>query len=99
MNDNFSLPQAEALRKYQKDAERAQASQHAEKRLDARQSLERAHLALEPRQRAVVDLVMSRGRSLKELAQLSGQSEDALTDLLRSATNKLADHYQSGEAA
>lgn len=95
----LSLMQAEALRRFGKDAERAVASMHAEKRLDARQALEKAKAALEPRQVAIVDLVVCRGRPLSDLAAKAGMSVEALDGLLRQAANTLADHYEAGEAA
>jgi DNA-directed RNA polymerase specialized sigma24 family protein len=96
---NLSLEQTEALRRFSRDAERAVASTHIEKRLDARQSLQQAKAAVPAREIAIVDLVMVRGRSLKALATASGQSVEQLDQLLRQAANSLADHYQTREAA
>lgn len=95
---NLSFEQAEALRRFSKDAERAVASNQIEKRLDARQSLHQAKATIPAREMALIDLVVIRGRSLKALAAASGQSVDKLDQLLRQAANSLADHYQSREA-
>lgn len=95
----LTLTQAEALRRFGKDAERATASTHAEKRLDARQSLLKANAALAPREGAIIDLVVLKGRDLKDLAAQSGQSVDSLDQLLRQAANTLATHYETRTAA
>ena len=95
----LSLPQAEALRKFSKDTERSEGSRDANRRLESRQSLASAKEALGPRRLAVVDLVIIRGRSLTALSKASGQTVDALSNLLSDAANTLADHYQSQEAA
>lgn len=96
---DLTLLQAEALRRFGKDAERAVASTSIEKRLDARQSLSQAKAAVPARQIAIVDLVILRGRTLPALAAASGQSVAALDLLLREAANALADHYQTRVAA
>lgn len=95
----LSLIQSEALRRFARDAELAETSRKAEKRLDARQSLARAKAALPARDGAIVDLVMIRGRSLTALAIQAGTTVEALDALLRQAANTLADHYQADEAA
>lgn len=96
---SLSFAATEALRKYSKDTERAETTRDADKRLDARQSLAAASDALGPRHKAIVDLVLIKGRKVSDLALMSGQSVDALNRLLTDAAEMLADHYQSRRAA
>lgn len=95
----LAFDKAEALRKYSKDTERSETTRDADRRLDARQSLEAASIALGPRHKAIVDLVLIKGRKVSDLAQMSGQSVEALNRLLTDAAEMLADHYQSRRAA
>lgn len=96
---SLSFAATEALRKYSKDTERSETTRDADKRLDARQSLAAASDALGPRHKAIVDLVLIKGRKVSDLALMSGQSVDALNRLLTDAAETLADHYQSRRAA
>jgi len=96
---DLSLIQSEALRRFQKDAERSETARNAESRLDARQSLAKAKAALPARDGAIVELVVCRGRSLAALAAQAGTTVEALDALLRQAANTLADHYEAREAA
>ena len=95
----LSFVQSEALRRFSRDAERAEASTHVEKRLDARQSLALAKAAMSPRECAIIDLVILRGRPVAALAAQSGTTVQQLENLLRQAANDLVDHYQSRNAA
>lgn len=99
-NDNLTLSfaQAEAMKRFNRDAERS-TSTHSEKRLDARQSLEQAKAAIGAREFAILDLVVLRGRSIAVLSSQSGQSVHQLEQLLKQAANGLADHYQTRDAA
>ena len=94
-----SVVQGEALRRFSREMERAACTTNAETRLDARQSLARAKSRLEPRQFAILDLVVLRGRSIRQLATQSGQTVEELDQLLRQAANSLEDHYRESDAA
>lgn len=94
-----SVVQAEALRRFSREMERAANTTNAETRLDARESLAAAKARLDPRQFAILDLVVLRGRSIRQLATQSGQTVEQLDQLLRQAANSLEDHYRQSDAA
>lgn len=98
MND-LPLILAEAIRRYGRDVERSQIAHRADSRLEAVQSLASARRALDPRQKAIAELVAVRGRSIPDLAKASGEPVDKLEALFRAACQTLADHYESREAA
>ena len=95
----LSFVQSEAIRRFSRDAESAEAATNTERRFDARQSLEKATAALAPRERAIIDLVVIRGRRLSDLAAQSGASVQQLENLLRQAAIDLVDHYQTRDVA
>ncbi len=98
MND-LPLILAEAIRRYGRDAERAETSQRADSRLEAVQSLASARRVLDPRQKAIADLFAIKGRSITDLAKASGEPVDKLEALFRATCQTLADHYETREAA
>ena len=91
--------QGEALRRFSKDTERSEASRDADKRLEARQSLSAAVAAMAPRERAVVDLLLIKGRNIRDLATAASTTVEDLDRLLHQAADTLAAHYQSREEA
>ena len=96
---SLTFIQGEALRRFSKDAERSEATRDADKRLDARQSLAAATAAMSPRERAVVDLLLIKGRNIRDLATAANTTVEALDQLLHQAADTLAAHYQTREAA
>lgn len=96
---NLSFVQAEALRKFSKDTERATSTRDTGKLFEVRQSLAAAKRALSPREWAALDLLLIKGRDITRLSQVSGQPVETLNQLLHDAADALAAHYQSREAA
>lgn len=96
---SLTFVQGEALRRFSKDTERSEATRDADKRLDARQSLAAATAAMSQRERAVVDLLLIKGRNIRDLATAASTTVEDLDRLLHQAADTLAAHYQSREAA
>lgn len=96
---SLTFVQGEALRRFSKDTERSEASRDADKRLEARQSLSAAVAAMAPRERAVVDLLLIKGRHIRDLATAASTTVEDLDRLLHQAADTLAAHYQNREAA
>lgn len=94
---SLSPDRAEAIRRFSKDAERAELTRDADLRLEVRQSLAGAIAAMSIQERAIIDLLVIRGRDITRLAQVSGQTVDVLRSLLHRAADTLAAHYQSRE--
>lgn len=96
---SLTFVQGEALRRFSKDTERSEATRDADKRLDARQSLAAATASMSQRERAVVDLLLIKGRNIRDLATAASTTVEDLDRLLHQAADTLAAHYQSREAA
>jgi hypothetical protein len=94
---SLSAGQVEALRKYSKDAERSVTSRDPDRAAEARQSFGDARNAVGAKGVALLDLIVIRGRGLADVARLSGQSVVDLGELLVSAAETLATHYELGE--
>ena len=85
--------QAGALRRYAKDFDKA--SSPGFKRMEAADELRAARAALAPDEYAVVNFVAGRGKSVRELAQMSGRKAADLAAMLSAAAVKLARHYEN----
>lgn len=95
----LTFVQSEAARRYSRDAERSLCLNDTGKRLDAVQALELARRKLSGRERAIMDLVAVRGRSLAALSAASGQPVEELHRLFTQTANDLATHYETEDAA
>lgn len=93
----LSAGQVEALRKYSKDAERSVTSRDPDRAAEARQSFGATRRAVGAKGVALLDLIIIRGRGLADVARLSGQSVVSLGELLVTAAEALATHYELGE--
>ena len=84
----------EAIERYAKLAERAQLETRGERRVDVAKRNAAARAALEPRERAILDMTALKRRTLTELAAQTGQSVESLRQLLSTAGERLADHFE-----
>ena len=95
----LTFVQLEAIGRYVRDAERAASSGHSEHRLDAIQSLERARKTLPDQEKAILDLIAVKGRTVADLAKRTGRPTGDLHRLFARAANDLATHYETEDAA
>jgi DNA-directed RNA polymerase specialized sigma subunit len=85
---------SDAISRFAKLAERAQLETRGDKRVDVANRYAAARLALEPRERAILDMMALKRRTLADLAARTGQSVDSLAQLLSAAGERLADHFE-----
>ena len=85
---------SDAISRYAKLAERAQLETRGDKRVDVANRYAAARQALEPRERAIVDMMALKRRTLADLAVQTGQTADSLGQLLSAAGERLADHFE-----
>ena len=90
---DLSAWQAGALRRYAKDFDRA--SSPSFKRMEAADELRAARAALAADEYAVVNFVAGRGKTVRQLAEMSGRKVADLSALLSAAASKLARHYEA----
>ena len=86
---------SQAIERFAKLAERAQLESRGEKRVDIASRYAKARAALEPRERAILDMTALKRRSLADLAVQTGQSPEALNLLLSRAGERVADHFEA----
>ena len=89
--------QISALKRYAADFERARRPSF--KRIEAEQALRAARAALPETQFAVIDLIAGRGKSVADLATLSGRKPMDLHNLLSRGASNLARHYEAQTAS
>ena len=85
---------SDAIARFAKLAERAELERHGERRVDAAKRYAAARGALEPRERAILDMMALKRRTLAELAAQTGQTAESLGQLLSNAGERLADHFE-----
>jgi hypothetical protein len=85
---------SDGISRFAKLAERAQLETRGDKRVDVANRYAAARLALEPRERAIVDMMVLKRRTLGDLAVQTGQSVDSLGQLLSVAGERLADYFE-----
>ncbi len=84
----------DAIERFAKLAERAELETRGEKRVDAGKRYALARGALEPRERAIVEMTALKRRTIADLAVQTGQTTDSLARLLSAAGERLADHFE-----
>ncbi len=86
---------SDAIERFAKLAERAELETRGERRVDAAKRYAAARSAMEPRERAILDMTALKRRTLAELAAQTGQSVESLGQLLSNAGERLADHFEN----
>ena len=84
---------SDAIERFAKLAERAELETRGEKRVDASSRYAAARQALEPRERAILDMTVLKRRTLADLAGQTGQTAEDLGQLLSRAGERLAAHF------
>ena len=95
MATEFPFAMAEALRRYGRLAERVERATHGDTRIEASEALAGARGVLEPQERAIVDMVAIRGRTVAWVAQQTARPVLALEASLFTACRKLVEHFES----
>ena len=85
----------DAIERFAKLAERAELETRGERRVDAAKRYAAAREAIQPRERAILDMTALKRRTLAELALQTGQTAEALGQLLSDAGERLADHFEA----
>ena len=85
---------SDAIERFAKLAERAELETRGERRIDAGKRYAAARRAVEPRERAILDMTVLKRRTLAELAAQTGQTAVSLGQLLSNAGERLADHFE-----
>ncbi|MEO6338905.1 MAG: hypothetical protein ABIO39_02600 [Caulobacteraceae bacterium] len=86
---------SDAIERFAKLAERAELERRGDRRVDAANHYAAARRAVEPRERAILDLTALKRRTLAELAAQTGQTAESLAQLLSNAGERLADYFES----
>lgn len=84
---------SDAIARYAKLAEQAQIETRAERRIDAAKRYAAARQGLEPRERAILDMTALKRRTLADLSAQTGQPVENLSQLICTAGERLADHF------
>ena len=85
---------SDAIARFAKLAERAELETRGERRVDAVKRYAAARAAMEPRERAILDMTALKRRTLADLATQTGQTAQSLGQLLSQAGERLADHFE-----
>ena len=96
MNDQVLVSEraSDAIERFAKLAERAELETRGDRRIDAASRYAAARRAVEPRERAILDMTALKRRTLAELAVQTGQTAESLAQLLSNAGERLADYFE-----
>lgn len=94
----LSAVQQAALGRYETDCEALLTARTGSKLTHATEALRRARGALSDRQYAVLELVIIRRRTIRQISEMSGHPTDLLTRLFLGALDALANHYEAETA-
>lgn len=84
-----------AVGKFERDLELTQTARNGFRKATAQDAVQQAKAALRPRESAIIELRYVRGLSIADIARKAKMSTDEVGELIRTAADALARHYES----